>query len=123
MPEVAGILREQNANLSSGSPGTHEIRLALLSEAPCARSERRCPARLLMGGRRGCGLCGLCHRAGIAVSLRRAPTHALGHDSRRERAPHRAAGGRPAPPHVRTEGEAAQLALKGGRGRAQRAVK
>ena len=31
-PEVAGILREQKTNLTSGAPGTHEIHVALLSE-------------------------------------------------------------------------------------------
>lgn len=52
-PEAAGILREQKTNLTSGAPGTHEIHLALLSRGPCAGSEWQCPARLLMGGRRG----------------------------------------------------------------------
>ena len=31
-PELAGILREQNANLTSGSLGAQEIHLALLSK-------------------------------------------------------------------------------------------
>ena len=66
----------------------------------------------LAQAQRGCGLCGLCSRAGIGVTLQRVPTHALGHDSRRESSPHGTAGGRVAPLPV-------YHALKGGWGRVQ----